>query len=288
MHRQFIGMQKLCRGIASGTLAVATFAGLMVGNARVSLAQSPPRTPSAATQPNFAPSTPSTAAIVQNLMAANARRAAALHAYQSKRVYNLEYTGFFGGRAEMEVEATYRAPNEKNFKVVSQSGSKLLIREVLMKLLQSEREAQEERNRKALEISPANYDFNLESTQHTPDGDFYVLAVKPKSKNKYVYKGKIWIDARDFAITRMEGSPASNPSFWVKNVEVQYQWSKIGGFWLPVRTDTVTNVRMGGRATLNITYSDYQITGGNQPSNKTAEKNPVLPDPSSLTLQPHF
>jgi outer membrane lipoprotein-sorting protein len=285
-------MQKLCRGLASGTLALIAFAALMVGDASVIFAQMPPHPPVIPAQPNStqlnsAQSPPSTAVIVQNLMAANARRAAALRAYQSKRIYKLEYTGFFGGRAEMQVEATYRAPNEKNFKIVSQSGSKLLIREVLTKLLQSEREAQEERNRKTLEISPANYDFNLESTQHTADGDFYVLSVKPRSKNKYVYKGKIWVDARDFAITRMEGSPASNPSFWVKNVEMQYQWTRIGGFWLPVRTDTVTNVRMGGKAVLNITYSDYQITTAQTPA-KTAEKNPVLPDPTALTVQPHF
>jgi hypothetical protein len=275
-------MQNFSRAIASGTLALAVFTVLTAEIAQVSLAQGPPLTPPVPAQP-----TPSTGVIVQNLMAANARRSAALRAYQSKRVYKLEYSGIFGGRAEMQVEATYRAPNEKNFKVVSQSGSKLLIREVLMKLLQSEREAQEERNRKTLEISPANYDFNLESTQHTPEGDFYVLSVKPRSKNKYIYKGRIWVDARDFAVARMEGSPATNPSFWVKNVELKYQWANVGGFWLPVRTDTVTSVRMGGKAVLNITYSDYQITSGTQPA-KTAEKNPVLPDPSSLTLQPHF
>lgn len=272
-------MQKFCRGIESGILAVAASTALILTIALPAFAQDMPLTRS----------TPSSEVIVQNLMAANARRSAALRAYQGKRVYKLDYTGLFGGHAEMQVEATYRAPNEKTFKVVSESGSKLLIRQVLLKLLQSEREAQEERSRKALEISPANYDFKLESTQHTPDGDFYVLDVKPNSKNKYVYKGKIWVDARDFAVARMEGSPAANPSFWVKNIEIQYQWAKISGFWLPVRNYSVTSVRLGGRAELSIDYSDYQITGGNRAASaKSAEKNPVLPDPSSLTLQPHF
>ncbi|HTR26916.1 MAG TPA: hypothetical protein VMI10_23295 [Terriglobales bacterium] len=227
--------------------------------------------------------------IVKNLMAANARRAAALRAYQGKRTYKLDYTGLFGGHAELQVEASYHAPNEKSFRIVSEAGSKLLIRQVLLKLLQSEREAQEEKNRKALEISPANYQFKLESMEHTSDGGFYVLSVKPKSKSKYVYNGKIWVDAKDYAVTRMEGAPASNPSFWVKNVEVQYQWAKFGGFWLPVTNHSVTNVRWGGKAVLNISYSDYQITGANDGTTiKSAEKNPVLPDPSALTVQPHF
>ena len=188
----------------------------------------------------------------------------------------------------MQVEATYRAPNEKTFKVLSETGSKLLIKHVLLKLLESEEEAQEERNRKALELSPANYEFKLETTEHTPAGDFYVLEVKPRKKTKYVYSGKIWVDARDFGVARMEGTPATNPSFWVSHVEIQYQWSKVDGFWLPMHNYSVTNVRLGGRAVLNINYSDYQVTGGNQPAgSKVVERNPTLPDPSSVSAETH-
>jgi outer membrane lipoprotein-sorting protein len=271
-------MRKFCGSIGKGIAAVAVsiallLAVLSLGHAGDGVSAQP---------------APSTDLVVQNLMAANARRAAALRGYRSKRVYNLEYSGLFGGHAEMQVEATYRAPNNKEFKVISESGSKLLIRQVLQKLLQSESEAQEERNRKALEISPANYIFKLENTEHSVDGDFYVLSVKPRSKSKYVYNGRIWVDARDYAIARMEGSPASNPSFWVKNIQVQYQWAKISGFWLPVHNYSVTSVRLGGRAVLNISYSDYQVSAGSQAPAKTADKNPVLPDPSTLTLQPHF
>ena len=223
-----------------------------------------------------------------NLMAANAQRAEALQGYRGSRTYKLDYYGIFGGHAELQVEATYRAPNQKEFKVISESGSKLLIKQVLLKFWRANEEAQEERNRKALEISPANYVFSLESAQHTPAGDFYVLEVKPRSKSKYVYAGKIWVDAHDFAVARMEGTPASNPSFWVSHVQMQFEWSKINGFWVPVHNYSVTNVRMGGRAILNINYSDYQFTN-ESPADaaKVGEKSAVLPDPASLTVQPH-
>ncbi|MGA2919775.1 MAG: hypothetical protein ABSE28_01625 [Candidatus Sulfotelmatobacter sp.] len=230
----------------------------------------------------------STDAIVQKLMTANAVRADRLHGYHCKRKYQLDYHGVFGGHAEMQVEATYRAPDQKEFRILSQSGSKLLIRQVLLKLLQTERDAQEERNRKELEISPANYRFSLDSTQHTPAGDFYVLDVKPRSKNKYVYQGKIWVDAQDFAVARMEGSPATNPSFWVSNVSIQYQWASIDGFWLPIHNYSVTQVRLGGRAVLDIEYSDYQVTSERRTTPpKGATKSPILPDPSSVSAQPH-
>jgi|SRR5580704_415547 hypothetical protein len=229
----------------------------------------------------------STDAIVQKLMAANARRASRLRGYSGRRIYQLDYHGLFGGHAEMQVEVTYRAPDEKDFRIVSQTGSKLLIRHVLLKLLQSEHDAQEEQNRKELEINPANYQFGLESTQHTPAGDFYVLDVKPKNKSKFVYQGKIWVDAQDFAVTRMDGSPATNPSFWVNHIEIQYLWARIDGFWLPIHNHSVTEVRWGGRAVLNITFSDYQITGDSQTTvPKAADKSLILPDPSSVSVQP--
>ena len=229
----------------------------------------------------------STDVIVQKLMAANERRAERLRSYQGKRIYKLDYHGWFGGHAEMVVEATYRAPNEKDFKIVSESGSRVLLRQVLARLLDTEREAQQEKMRKALEITPANYYFSLENVERTPTGDFYVLSVKPRSKSKYVYNGKIWVDARDFAVARMDGSPATNPSMWVKHIEIQYQWQRIDGFWLPAHNYSATDVRFGGKAVLNISYSDYQIVGSGQGAANAAEKNPTLPDPSTLSVDPH-
>jgi hypothetical protein len=231
----------------------------------------------------------STDQIVQRLMAANARRAERLRSYQGKRIYKLDYKGWFGGQAEMVVEATYRAPNQKDFRIISESGSRVLLRQVLAKLLDTEREAQEENLRKALEITPANYYFTFENIEHTPTGDFYVLAVKPRSRSKYVYDGKIWVDARDFAVARMDGSPATNPSMWVKHVEIQYQWQRVdGGFWLPVHNYSATDVRFGGKAVLNISYSDYQVTStGQGTTSNAADKNPTLPDPATLSVDPH-
>jgi len=237
----------------------------------------------------LAPPALSTDQIVQRLMAANARRAERLRSYQGKRIYKLDYHGWFGGQAEMVVEATYRAPNQKDFKIISESGSRVLLHQVLAKLLDSEREAQEDKLRKALEITPANYNFSFQNVEHTPGGDFYVLGVKPRSKSKYVYNGKIWVDARDFAVARMDGSPATNPSMWVKHVEIEFQWQRVdGGFWLPVHNYSATDVRFGGKAVLNISYSDYQITSsGKGMVSNASDKNPTLPDPSTLSVDPH-
>jgi len=226
--------------------------------------------------------------IVQKLMAANAERSQSLRGYKGKRIYHLDYHGIFGSHdAGLQVEATYNAPDHKDFKVISQSGSKILINHVLLKLLSSEQEAQEEQNRKELEISPRNYTFALAGTEHTPQGDFYVLAVSPKGKSKFLYRGKLWIDAKDFAMVRMQGEPAKNPSYWVSHTQIEYQWAKIGGFWLPSHNASETDVRMGGKAVLTIDYSDYQITGVNRSISRAPGENSTLPNPSAVTPDPH-
>ena len=230
----------------------------------------------------------STDVIVQKLMAANAQRSQTLRGYRGKRFYRLEYHGLFGSHeAAMQVEATYAAPDRKEFKVLAQSGSKLLTNRVLLKLLSSEQEAQEEQNRKELEISPKNYNFALAGTEHTPSGDFYVLEVIPKGKSKYLYRGKLWVDARDFAVARMQGEPAKNPSLWVSHTEIEYRWANIGGFWLPAHNESETQVRMGGKAILTIDYSDYQITGANRSNARGSGENSTLPDPSAVSGAPH-
>ena len=227
----------------------------------------------------------SVTAIVEKIMTANARRLAELRGFEGKRWYHLEYHGLFGGKnASMEVLATYIAPDQHNFSVISQSGSKLLLNRVLLKLLDSEREAF--KNHKQVELSPENYDFSLMGTERIPAGDTcYVLAVKPRKENKFLYAGKIWVDTRDFAVVRMEGEPAKSPSFWVRDTQIDSNWEKVGSFWFIAHNNSVSHIRMGGVATLTIDYGDYQITGVDRRAAKSQAQGPVLPDPASVTPQ---
>jgi outer membrane lipoprotein-sorting protein len=227
--------------------------------------------------------------IVQKMIAANARRAQELQSFTGKRLYRLDYHGFPGSRdAEMQVETVYTAPDKKNFKIVSESGSKLLINHVFLKLLESEKEYLEESTRRASELSPRNYKFSFVAEDHTPEGDFYVLSVDPREKSKFLYKGKIWVDERDFAVARIEAEPAKNPSFWISHTEIKHRYQKIGAFWLPAHNESITQVRLGGKAVLSIDYSDYQVTSTRPAEiSHSAEDAPVPPSPASVTADPH-
>jgi hypothetical protein len=198
--------------------------------------------------------------VVDRLISRNDERARKLLHSQATRVYHLTYRGIGGDReAEMTVEAGYDNPSTKTFRVVSQSGSKVILEHVFKKLLEGEREAaQPETNARTL-MNRENYDFDL--VGYNEAANEYQLAVTPKSKSKFVYRGNIWVDGTDFAITRIEAEPAQNPSFWTKKSEIQQRYMKVQDFWLPARNLSTSYIRLGGRAELTIDYKDYRLNG---------------------------
>lgn len=203
--------------------------------------------------------------VVDNLVRRNQERAQALLHSEATRVYRLVYRGFPGDReAEMTVEATYNSPASKEFKMVSESGSKLIRDRVFKKLLESEKEAVQPAMSAATLLNRDNYNFELVGYEPAKTGGQYVLQVVPKVKSKYVYRGKVWVDGTDFAVTRIEAEPAQNPSFWTKKNEIRHEYEKVEAFWLPARNESISYIRLGGRATLTIEYKDYRVTDGRQ------------------------
>ena len=198
--------------------------------------------------------------ILGNLELRNAQRAAALEQFEGKRIYRMQYHGFPGDKAaEMVVKVSFHAPDSKQFTVVSETGSKFVIDHVLKKLLESEQDAFKGDNQQAMALTRDNYDFQLAGYEPGPGGGQYVLKLLPKTKNKYLYRGTIWVDAKDFAVVRIEGEPGRNPSMWIKKTDIAHRYAKVGDFWLPAENRTESSTRLGGRATLSIEYQDYKI-----------------------------
>ncbi len=222
------------------------------------------------------PASPSLSAdqVVDNLVRRNQERAKALLHSEATRVYRLVYRGFPGDReAEMTVEATYNSPSSKEFKVVSESGSKLIRDRVFKRLLESEKEAAQPAMSAATLLNRDNYYYELVGYEPSKTGGQYVLQVAPKLRSKYVYRGKVWVDGTDFAVTRIEAEPAQNPSFWTKKSEIRHEYEKVEAFWLPARNESVSYIRLGGRATLTIEYKDYRVTDARQ----TGAASPARP-----------
>jgi len=199
--------------------------------------------------------------VMQRVVAMNDVRAKALASYSSIRSYRLECHCLSHKQADMKVRVEYRAPDQKTFTIVSESGSGSVRSKVFKKLLEAEQESMREENQQRSAISPENYSFALADYGRTEGTEFYVLDAEPKAKNKFLFRGKIWVDGTEFAITRVEGQPAVNPSWWTLKTDFKRSYQKVGEFWLPASNESETKVRVFGTADLCIEYGQYEITG---------------------------
>jgi hypothetical protein len=209
--------------------------------------------------PNTAvPATMTAPEIVEHMLRHNRMQADELKHYQGMRHYQVQYKGFSANLVgKLDVSVTFDAATGKSFRIVSQSGSKVLCDKVLKKAVDSELEASHDQA--ATAVTPDNYKFQLAGAENLEGRPTYILDVEPVRDSKFLYRGKIWVDAADFAIVKVKAEPAKNPSFWISRPQITYTSAKTGAFWLPEFNRSETKVRVGGTAVFTIDYGTYQI-----------------------------
>lgn len=209
---------------------------------------------------------PATAdSVVARMLQQDAWRKSQLTGYTSTR----HYVAVNGQRrAEMLVGVSCSSSGEKQFSVLSEDGSNAIRKHVFYKMLKEETEASGRGTINSTHITPDNYQFQLVGKEVIDERPAYLLQVTPKVDNKYLINGKIWVDAIDYSIVRIEGSPAQNPSFWTHDVHFVHTYQKVGPFWFAASTHSVSKIRIFGDAELTIENSNYTL---NPPDNQTAK-----------------
>lgn len=245
--RRFFGA-----ALAAGLLAVAT-------RPAAQLASSSSSSESIA-QPQPPPPEITGGEIIVQLMKHNELRNAELQQYSDIRTYAVTNTK---GKvhAQKIVQMDYRAPDRKTFSTTSEKGPRLVLHMVLDRLIESETKAATGKEQHDSSITPANYTFALLGEEEIEPYHCYVVQAVPKRKDKYLFEGRMWIDARDFAIVKIAGHPAKKLSFWIERAEFVRQYRKSGEFWLPLKDETAVDVRFYGKKILTI---DHRLSAVNE------------------------
>jgi hypothetical protein len=202
------------------------------------------------------PSLPTATEIVTRMGSRDLQRQVSIEGYAGMRRYVLDNQKLHK-RAEMLVQVQGDPDGTKHFEVVSEDGWKAAHKHVLRKMLESESETSRPEMRASTKLNLENYDFEVIGTEMVTDRPAYVLETQPKRKEKYLFRGRIWVDAEDYALVRAEGSPAKNPSFWTKSTHFVQTYQKNGALWFPRSTQSVTEAHIFGTTDLNIEYFDY-------------------------------
>ncbi len=202
--------------------------------------------------------------IMSKVEAADTARRAALGSYTSTRQYEVENDRFHV-KAAMTVQVEVDARGGKKFRVVSVSGPAAVRKLVFQRMLDTEKGTSTPEGQASTRISNANYTFRLMEETAADGKRQFVLDAKPRKPSAVLFRGRIWVDADEFAVVRIDGEPAKNPSFWVSKTHFVHEYAKVGGRWLASVNRSESDIKVFGKSRVTVRYGEYKVeTGGGQ------------------------
>ena len=175
----------------------------------------------------------------------------ALQEYQAKsRLYASDERSTMV--ATLEVRTVFHWPHSLQSMLVSQEGSSFLRERVFDKILAAEAEMAA---RDLNDIVPQNYNFSLLGADDCLGQRCWHLRMNPKNTDKFLLEGELWVDATDYGVCRVHGSPSKRVSLWVSKVDIDKRLRRIEGIWLPDRVESSMKIRFGDNIRMQIAYA---------------------------------
>jgi hypothetical protein len=170
--------------------------------------------------------------------------------------------------AQMTVKTTYRKDAGKSYVIVSQSGSELLLKEVLGRILDNERVMTQPANRAPAVLTTANYSMTVKGDETVNGRACRVVAIVPKKSSPYLFRGTIWVDTQDGSIVKLDGVASKAASMLAGATQVSRQYTNVNGLPMATHAEALAGSWLLGQTTIDIDYSGYEMTlrgGGDGP-----------------------
>lgn len=161
--------------------------------------------------------------------------------------------------AEMTVKTTYHKDRGKSYEVLSESGSEIIRKQVLGRILDSERTATQPANRPTALITSANYNLRVKGAEVVGGRNCIALAVGPRRAGQYLFQGSLWVDAQDGSIVQLSGYTAKSPSIFAGPTQVSRQYAIVDSFPMATHASATSQSWLFGQTTIEIEYTGYQI-----------------------------
>lgn len=200
---------------------------------------------------------PSGDEILARIESENTRRHLVLKRYSGWREYTLENSRF-GKQAAVTVLMNYNAVQGDHYTVLTRSGSDKL-NGIIDRVIASEVGISLAPEMAHHEITAVNYRVHLLGTEVAAGRSCYVLALAPRSKNRFLIVGKMWVDTGTYAVVRIEGQFAASVSLLVGAPHIIEDFIEVGGFWMPSHVRSVASTFLLGPTELDILFSNYQF-----------------------------
>lgn len=160
---------------------------------------------------------------------------------------------------------------QTTYHVLGFQGDNTVKNQVIARYLQAEQQGQGDEK---LGITPANYKFKLKGERTTNTGEqVYVFHLSPKKKKVGLFKGDLWIDAKDYLPVFEKGRFVKNPSIVFKKVEFERAFTIKNGVLIPQYTTSTIDVRLIGKVKIDINYSNFEQNAEAADADNQADSN---------------
>ena len=211
---------------------------------------------------NRAAQQPDQAAIIRQIDAAVSARVDSILEFTDVEHYSV----YRGGdqthpAAEMTVRDTYKKGVGKEYAVLSQSGSGLILRFGLKPLIDNEKTINLPGTVEKSWFTSANYEMKLQpgGIERLNGRDCYVLAITPREKASNLVVGTLWADAKDGSLVQIEGVASKSPSAFAGTTHMMRQYTNVNGFAMATHARAQSTSMLFGQTVVTIDYSDYHL-----------------------------
>jgi hypothetical protein len=161
-----------------------------------------------------------------------------------------------GSEGWMEVETVLEAGRGLRYRILAEGGSERMRERVLRPLLEEEVAASRSGKASGFALSPASYQF-------APAGGS-TYRVAPVDRGAKRVEGTLHFEPAS-GYARLEGRLTKSPSFWIRAVALVWHFAQTGSSTVPMRVETIADVKMVGPAWLVMTWHYDEVDGGPVP-----------------------
>jgi hypothetical protein len=203
-------------------------------------------------------STPQPQELIAGIEEAQQRRDQRLAGYVAMEHYTLR-NSHFKAPAELAAKTFYTRDAGKNYQVLWRKGPEWLHKRVINRIMNDDASLSRKSERPHILLTSANYSMKFQGIRFLRGQRCYAVNIRPKARRFSLIEGTAWFDANDFSLLRIEGKPATSPSFWTGRPFIERDYTVVDGVSLPQRSRATSSGIFAGKSELDIDYSDYVI-----------------------------
>jgi len=159
----------------------------------------------------------------------------------------------------MTVKTTYQKDSGKSYEVLNESGSQLILKQLLGRVLDSEKTLTQPANRTSALINSTNYTMHVKGREVVDGRNCIALSIAPRRSAQYLFQGDLWVDAQDYSIVQLAGVTAKSPTVLAGPTQVSRHYATFEGLPMATHATATSASWLLGQTTIDIEYTGYQM-----------------------------